>query len=141
MRRRALALAMLVCAALLETFGPWEGEETVALARVLYAQCAGQSAETTRVVGETILNRVGRPGFGDTLAAVLRQGFPAGSRYDARTLAAARRLVGAAVRETPAGVVWAVPLGADQAAWEDRRFWRFQGDFALYYDEPWAGPM
>ena len=139
MRKRMLLLAAVTIAALVWTFSPLDGETTVALARVLYAECSGQSAETTRVYGETILNRVGRDPFGQTLAAVLRQGYPSGSRYDGRTLDAARRLVRAQVRETPADVVWAVPALADQARWEHLRFWRFQGAFALYTDEPASG--
>ena len=136
MKKRFALLLVLTIVALVWTFSPLDGEETVALARVLYANCAALTPETERVFGETVMNRVGRAGFGQTLTSVLREGFSASARYDERSLQTARRLIAAEARQTPEEVVWAVPADGDQTPWERLRFWRFQGPFALYSDEP-----
>ena len=88
----ALAAALMVIAyALIPKAGFTEDEETLRLARVIYALAREESYETKLAIGTLAMNRVNSPWFGNTLGDVLAEQhqFPSGNRYDDRSLAAA----------------------------------------------------
>ncbi len=75
--------------------GNSEGEDTMRLARVLYTLAANEDDDTMMKLGSVVMNRVDSPWYPDSVSGVLAeaQQFPCGSRYDERTLAAARALM------------------------------------------------
>ena len=72
-----------------------EDEDTVLLARAIYALGKDESYETKLKLGSVVMNRVENAWFPDDLGEVLSepQQFPAGSRYDADSLRAAHELI------------------------------------------------
>ncbi|MDY5220793.1 MAG: cell wall hydrolase [Eubacteriales bacterium] len=97
MRRLVAVLAMLALAVCL--FLPearfTEDEDTVLLARTIYALGKEESYATKLKLGSVVMNRVENAWFPDDLGEVLSdpQQFPAGSRYDADSLRAAHELL------------------------------------------------
>ena len=97
MRRLILALVTLalgVCIFLPSTRYT-EDEDTVLLARAIYALGKDESFETKLKLGSVVMNRLENDWFPDDLGEVLEdpQQFPAGSRYDADSLRAAHELI------------------------------------------------
>ena len=97
MRRLILALVTLalgVCIFLPSTRYT-EDEDTVLLARAIYALGKDESFETKLKLGSVVMNRVENAWFPDDLGEVLSepQQFPAGRRYDADSLRAAHELI------------------------------------------------
>ena len=84
------ALAVLTCV-LLPGVSYTEDEDTVLLARAIYALARGESYETKLAIGTVAMNRIESAWFEDTLNEVLTEQhqFPIGSRYDDDSLAAA----------------------------------------------------
>ena len=72
-----------------------EDEDTVLLARAIYALGKDESFETKLKLGSVVMNRVENAWFPDDLGEVLEdpQQFPAGSRYDEDSLRAAHELI------------------------------------------------
>ena len=72
-----------------------EDEDTVLLARAIYALGKDESFETKLKLGSVVMNRVENAWFPDDLGEVLSepQQFPAGRRYDADSLRAAHELI------------------------------------------------
>ena len=99
--RKLIALmavvAALVCA-LVPSVSFTEDEDTVLLARTIYALGKGESYETKLAIGTVVMNRVENAWFADTLGEVLeeQQQFPAGSRYDDESLQAAHAVLSGA---------------------------------------------
>lgn len=97
MRRLVAVLAMLALAVCL--FLPearfTEDEDTVLLARTIYALGKEESYATKLKLGSVVMNRVENAWFPDDLGEVLSepQQFPAGNRYDADSLRAAHELL------------------------------------------------
>ena len=97
MRRLVAVLAMLALAVCL--FLPearfTEDEDTVLLARTIYALGKEESYATKLKLGSVVMNRLESDWFADDLGEVLSdpQQFPAGNRYDADSLRAAHELL------------------------------------------------
>ena len=97
MRRLVAVLAMLALAVCL--FLPearfTEDEDTVLLARTIYALGKEESYATKLKLGSVVMNRLENAWFPDDLGEVLSepQQFPAGRRYDADSLRAAHELI------------------------------------------------
>ena len=97
MRRLVAVLAMLALAVCL--FLPearfTEDEDTVLLARTIYALGTEESYATKLKLGSVVMNRLESDWFADDLGEVLSdpQQFPAGNRYDADSLRAAHELL------------------------------------------------
>lgn len=89
-----VTLALAVCIFLPATRYT-EDEDTVLLARAIYALGRDESYETKLKLGSVVMNRVENAWFPDDLGEVLSepQQFPAGSRYDADSLRAAHELI------------------------------------------------
>ena len=134
MRKRGLYFLAAAMLALAWSMLPAESGEAVALARVLYANCAQQTDETMRVFGSVIMNRVGRREFGDTLSGVLAK-LPSTPVYDERALECAEALCGGArsFDAAPEEVVYAVHRNEDQSAYAQMDLWRLCGDYVFYY--------
>ena len=100
MRKWIAAVAMLAMLAMLScVFIPsvsfTEDEDTVQLARAIYALGKNESYETKLALGSVVMNRVENNWFADDLGAVLdeQQQFPAGKRYDDESLKAAHAVL------------------------------------------------
>ena len=93
MKRLTLLIAVAVMLACIFVPGVsfTEDNDTIQLARSIYALARNESYETKLAIGNVVMNRVENPWFGDTVGEVLSQQhqFPAGSRYDAESLSAA----------------------------------------------------
>ena len=89
-----LALAIAVCI-FLPSARYTEDEDSVLLARTIYALGKNESYQTKLKLGSVVMNRLENDWFPDDLGAVLEdpQQFPAGSRYDADSLRAAHELI------------------------------------------------
>jgi len=87
-------LAMLVCV-FIPSVSFTEDENTILLARTIYALGKGESYETKLALGSVVMNRVESAWFADDLGDVLedQQQFPAGSRYDDDSLRAAHAVL------------------------------------------------
>ena len=96
--KKIIAAALVLCAALL-MFVPsvrfTEDEDTVLLARTIYALGKNESYETKLALGTVVMNRVDNPWFEDELGGVLcqQQQFPSGERYDEESLKAAHAVL------------------------------------------------
>ena len=100
MRKWICGAAML--AILATIFAPTasftEDQDTIRLARTIYALGMRESYETKLALGSVVMNRVESDWFADDLGEVLQdqQQFPAGTRYDEESLAAAHALISGA---------------------------------------------
>lgn len=72
-----------------------EDQDTIRLARTLYALGRRENYTTKLALGSVVMNRVESDWFPDTLGEVLsdQQQFPAGTRYDDESLRAAHALI------------------------------------------------
>jgi len=86
-----IAVAVMLACILVPGASYTEDDDTIHLARSIYALARNESYETKLAIGNVVMNRVENPWFGDTLSEVLNEQhqFPAGSRYDAESLSAA----------------------------------------------------
>lgn len=96
---RKLAAALLMLAIAVCVFLPsvrfTEDEDTVLLARTIYALGKAESYDTKLALGSVVMNRLEDNWFPDSLGEVLAdpQQFPAGKRYDGDSLRAAHELL------------------------------------------------
>ena len=96
--KKIIAAALILCMALF-MFVPsvrfTEDEDTVLLARTIYALGKNESYKTKLALGTVVMNRVENPWFEDDLGGVLReqQQFPSGERYDEDSLKAAHAVL------------------------------------------------
>lgn len=97
MRKLGVLAGIIVALAcvLLPTVSFTEDQDTVLLARTIYALGKDESYETKLAIGTVVMNRVENAWFANTLGGVLKeqQQFPAGSRYDAESLQAAHAVL------------------------------------------------
>ena len=96
--KKIIVAALILCCALF-MFVPsvrfTEDEDTVLLARTIYALGKNESYETKLALGTVVMNRVENPWFEDDLGGVLaeQQQFPSGERYDDDSLQAAHEVL------------------------------------------------
>lgn len=113
MRKAAVCVALLFLAAVLPSLTFTEDQETVWLARAVYAVARDESYETKLAVACAALNRVESPWHPNTLKGVLaeKHQFPAGNYYDQDSLRAAHEAL-AGNRTLPANVMYFQSTGA-----------------------------
>ena len=97
--RRGIVLLLSMVALFAVCFGGTsytEDGESIELAKVLYACAKTESYDTKLALGTVVMNRVADSRFPDTLSENLsdQMQFPAGTRYDEESLAAAQEVLG-----------------------------------------------
>ena len=90
-----IAAALLLACMLVPSVRFTEDNDTVLLAKVIYAQCKNEDYSAKLALGREVMRRVGDPWYPATLGEVLReqQQFPAGTRYDSESLRAAHAVI------------------------------------------------
>lgn len=137
MRKLIALLAMLALTAC--TFVPsvvfTEDQDTVLLARAIYALGRDESYETKLALGSVAMNRVESPWFADSLGEVLsdQQQFPAGKRYDDASLQAAHELISG--RHTPDEGALYYQKSTACAAWGDENLLFSSGSYNFYSEK------
>ena len=129
----AAVMAALVCA-LVPSVSFTEDEDTVLLARTIYALGKSESYETKLAIGTVVMNRVENAWFADTLGEVLQEQhqFPAGSRYDDESLQAAHAVLSGA-RTLSASALYYQPLDAAEQ-WNSAKLVDTVGGYGFYSD-------
>lgn len=129
----AAVMAALVCA-LVPSVSFTEDEDTVLLARTIYALGKSESYETKLAIGTVVMNRVENAWFADTLGEVLREQhqFPAGSRYDDESLKAAHAVL-SGERVLSASALYYQPLDAAEK-WNSAKLVDTVGSYGFYSD-------
>ena len=104
MKKAVVCLALLFLAVVLPSLSFTEDQETVLLARAVYAVARDESYEVKLAVASAALNRVDDPWHPNTLRGVLEEKhqFPVGSYYDSESLRAAHEAL-AGRRTLPRG--------------------------------------
>lgn len=89
-----LMITMLACL-FIPSVSFTEDQDTVLLARAIYALGKAESYETKLALGSVVMNRLENDWFADDLGEVLsdQQQFPAGKRYDEDSLRAAHEVL------------------------------------------------
>ena len=107
MKKAVVCVALLFLAIVLPSLAFTEDQETVLLARAVYAVARDESYEAKLAVASAALNRVDDPWHPDTLRGVLEEKhqFPIGNYYDAESLRAAHEAL-SGHRTLPAGVMY-----------------------------------
>ena len=87
--------ALLLACMLVPSVRFTEDNDTVLLAKVIYAQCKNEDYSAKLALGREVMRRVDDPWYPATLGEVLReqQQFPAGTRYDSESLRAAHAVI------------------------------------------------
>ena len=129
----AAVMAALVCA-LVPSVSFTEDEDTVLLARTIYALGKSESYETKLAIGTVVMNRVENAWFADTLGEVLQEQhqFPAGSRYDDESLQAAHAVL-SGERTLSASALYYQPLDAVEQ-WNSAKLVDTVGGYGFYSD-------
>ena len=129
----AAVIAALVCA-LVPSVSFTEDEDTVLLARTIYALGKSESYETKLAIGTVVMNRVENAWFADTLGEVLQEQhqFPAGTRYDDESLQAAHAVL-SGERTLSASALYSQPLDAAQQ-WSASDLVDTVGSYGFYSD-------
>ena len=129
----AAVIAALVCA-LVPSVSFTEDEDTVLLARTIYALGKSESYETKLAIGTVVMNRVENAWFADTLGEVLQEQhqFPAGTRYDDESLQAAHAVL-SGERTLSASALYYQPLDAAQQ-WSASDLVDTVGSYGFYSD-------
>ena len=129
----AAVIAALVCA-LVPSVSFTEDEDTVLLARTIYALGKSESYETKLAIGTVVMNRVENAWFADTLGGVLQEQhqFPAGTRYDDESLQAAHAVL-SGERTLSASALYYQPLDAAQQ-WSASDLVDTVGSYGFYSD-------
>lgn len=93
--KRGLCVLLLTAILVLPGLGVTEGEDTMQLARTMYALGRDESYETLLMIGSVVMNRVNSPWYPDSISEVLNQPhqFAHGNIYDERSLKAAREVM------------------------------------------------
>lgn len=136
--RKWLALAAVIAAlacAMIPSVSFTEDQDTVRLARTIYALARDESYETKLAIGTVVMNRVESDWFADTLGEVLaeQQQFPAGSRYDGESLRAAHDVLSGA-RALDGGALYYQALDASRPWGEEGRV-ATVGGYAFYSED------
>lgn len=138
MRMRKMLVLMAVVVALVCALVPsvsfTEDEDTVLLARTIYALGKDESYETKLAIGTVVMNRVENVWFADTLGEVLEEQhqFPAGSRYDDESLQAAHAVL-SGERTLSASALYYQPLDAAEQ-WDSADLVETVGSYGFYSD-------
>lgn len=132
MKKAVVCLALLFLAIVLPSLSFTEDQETVLLARAVYAVARDESYETKLAVAFAALNRVDDPWHPNTLRGVLEEKhqFPIGSYYDAESLRAAHEAL-AGRRNLPADVMY-FQSAAGASRWDDTYLYRTIGGLSFY---------
>ncbi len=132
MRKAAVCVALLFLAMVLPSLTFTEDQETVLLARAVYAVARDESYEAKLAVASAALNRVDDPWHPNTLEGVLNEKhqFPIGNYYDADSLRAAHEAL-AGRRTLPSGVMYFQAVDA-QERWENDYLYKTVGGIAFY---------
>lgn len=132
MKKAVVCLALLFLAIVLPSLSFTEDQETVLLARAVYAVARDESYEAKLAVASAALNRVDDPWHPNTLRGVLEEKhqFPIGSYYDAESLRAAHEAL-AGRRNLPAGVMY-FQSAAGASRWDDTYLYRTIGGLSFY---------
>lgn len=127
----AALVVALVCA-MLPSVSFTEDQDTILLARTIYALGKDESYETKLAIGTVVMNRVDNPWFAGTLGGVLeeQQQFPAGSRYDADSLKAAHAVLSGA-RTLSASALYIQALDAAEP-WDAEALVDQRGGYVFY---------
>ena len=93
--KRAIAVLLLLGLMALPRLGLMEGEDTIRLAKTIYALGKGEAYETLLDLGTVVMNRVDSPWYPDTVMGVLREPhqFACGTLYDETCYQAARAVM------------------------------------------------
>ena len=112
-----------------------EDEDTVLLARSIYALGKDESFETKLKLGSVVMNRVENDWFPDDLGEVLTdpQQFPAGKRYDADSLRAAHELISGR-RALDSDALYYQAADAS-APWDDEYLVSSAGNYNFYCED------
>ena len=132
MKKAVVCLALLFLAIVLPSLSFTEDQETVLLARAVYAVARDESYEAKLAVASAALNRVDDPWHPNTLRGVLEEKhqFPIGSYYDAESLRAAHEAL-AGRRNLPADVMY-FQSAAGASRWDDTYLYRTIGGLSFY---------
>lgn len=132
MKKAVVCLALLFLAIVLPSLSFTEDQETVLLARAVYAVARDESYEAKLAVASAALNRVDDPWHPNTLRGVLEEKhqFPIGSYYDAESLRAAHEAL-AGRRNLPADVMY-FQSAAGASRWDDAYLYRTIGGLSFY---------
>ena len=127
-----MAVVVALVCALVPSVSFTEDEDTVLLARTIYALGKGESYETKLAIGTVVMNRVENAWFADTLGEVLEQQhqFPAGSRYDDESLEAAHAVL-SGERALSASALYYQPLDAAER-WDSAGLVKTVGGYGFY---------
>ena len=127
-----VALAVVMTCALIPSVSFTEDEDTVLLARTIYALGKGESYETKLAIGTVVMNRVENAWFADTLGEVLEEQhqFPAGSRYDDESLDAAHAVL-SGKRALSASALYYQPVDAAEQ-WGSENLVKTVGSYGFY---------
>ena len=132
MKKAVVCLALLFLAIVLPSLSFTEDQETVLLARAVYAVARDESYEAKLAVASAALNRVDDPWHPNTLRGVLEEKhqFPIGSYYDTESLLAAHEAL-AGRRNLPADVMY-FQSAAGASRWDDTYLYRTIGGLSFY---------
>ena len=132
MKKAVVCLALLFLAIVLPSLSFTEDQETVLLARAVYAVARDESYEAKLAVASAALNRVDDPWHPNTLRGVLEEKhqFPIGSYYDTESLRAAHEAL-AGRRNLPADVMY-FHSSAGASRWDDTYLYRTIGGLSFY---------
>lgn len=127
-----IVLALLACVFIpAESFT--EDNDTILLARTIYALGKTESYETKLALGSVVMNRLRDPWFSSDLGEVLRdqQQFPAGTRYDEDSLRAAHTVLSGKTTLAKDAVYY---QAADASApWSREYLAQSVGNYNFYY--------
>lgn len=137
MRKLGVLAGIIVALAcvLLPSVSFTEDQDTILLARTIYALGKDESYEAKLAIGTVVMNRVENPWFAGTLSGVLeeQQQFPAGSRYDSDSLKAAHAVL-SGTRTLNASALYYQALDAAEP-WDAANLVGHVGGYAFYSDD------
>ncbi len=127
----AVVAAILICA-LVPSVSFTEDQDTILLARTIYALGKDESYETKLAIGTVVMNRVENAWFADTLGEVLeeQQQFPSGQRYDSESLNAAHEVL-SGTRTLSASALYYQSVDASEK-WDQDDLVEVVGGYAFY---------
>ena len=132
MKKAVVCVALLFLAIVLPSLAFTEDQETVLLARAVYAVARDESYEAKLAVASATRDLVYDPWHPDTLRGVLEEKhqFPIGNYYDAESLRAAHEAL-SGHRTLPAGVMYFQSTSA-AGRWDDTYLYRTVGGLSFY---------
>ena len=128
-----IAAALLLACMLVPSVRFTEDNDTVLLAKVIYAQCKNEDYSAKLALGREVMRRVDDPWYPATLGEVLReqQQFPAGRRYDDDSLRAAHAVL-SGKRTLNTDALYYQAADAPNA-WAETTLCRRVGNYNFYY--------